>query len=31
MKRHLLKKAYDALPKGGALIVYDHLIDDELA
>jgi len=28
-KRLLLKKAYDALPSGGALIVYEHLIDDE--
>jgi O-methyltransferase domain len=28
-KRMLVKKAYDALPSGGALIVYDHLIDDE--
>jgi hypothetical protein len=28
-KRHLLTKAFDALPKGGALIVYEHLIDDE--
>ena len=28
-KRLLLKKAHDALPKGGALIVYEHLIDDE--
>lgn len=25
----LLKKAYEALPKGGALIVYESLIDDE--
>jgi O-methyltransferase domain/Dimerisation domain len=25
----LLKKAYDALPTGGALIVYEALIDDE--
>ncbi len=29
VKMTLLKKAYDALPRGGALIVYDHLIDDE--
>ena len=29
VKMALLKKAYDALPSGGALIVYDHLIDDE--
>jgi hypothetical protein len=28
-KRLLLKKAYGALPSGGALIVYEHLIDDE--
>jgi len=28
-KRMLLKKAHDALPTGGALIVYEHLIDDE--
>ena len=28
-KRMLLKKAYDVLPNGGALIVYEHLIDDE--
>ncbi|WP_232004720.1 methyltransferase [Mycobacterium sp. ACS1612] len=28
-KRLLLRKAYDALPTGGALIVYEALIDDE--
>ncbi len=28
-KRVLLTKAYDALPDGGALIVYEALIDDE--
>lgn len=28
-KRTLLKKAYEALPVGGSLIVYEHLIDDE--
>jgi SAM-dependent methyltransferase len=28
-KHLLLKKAYDALPDGGALIVYEALIDDE--
>lgn len=28
-KKALLKKAYDALPKGGALIVYEALIDDD--
>ncbi|MDQ3287985.1 MAG: acetylserotonin O-methyltransferase [Pseudomonadota bacterium] len=28
-KRRLLAKAHDALPRGGALIVYEALIDDE--
>ncbi len=28
-KRALIRKAYDALPAGGALIVYEALIDDE--
>jgi hypothetical protein len=28
-KQTLLKKAYDALPRGGALIVFEALIDDE--
>jgi len=28
-KKALLKKCYDALPKGGALIVYEALIDDD--
>ena len=28
-KRMLLQKAYDALPAGGALIVFEALIDDE--
>jgi hypothetical protein len=28
-KRMLLKKAYDALPAGGALIVFEGIIDDE--
>lgn len=28
-KRSLLQKAYEALPSGGALIVYEALIDDE--
>ena len=28
-KRLLLEKAYEALPDGGALIVYEALIDDE--
>lgn len=28
-KKMLLKKAYDALPAGGALIVYEALIDDD--
>jgi hypothetical protein len=28
-KRRLIQKAYDALPEGGALIVYESLIDDD--
>jgi hypothetical protein len=28
-KRMLLSKAYEAIPKGGAVIVYDAIIDDE--
>jgi hypothetical protein len=28
-KRTLIKKAYDAVPTGGALVVYDAIIDDE--
>ncbi len=28
-KRLLLRKAYEALPPGGALVVYDAIIDDE--
>jgi hypothetical protein len=28
-KKILLSKAYEALPRGGALIVYETLIDDE--
>jgi precorrin-6B methylase 2 len=28
-KRMLLKKAYEALPSGGAMIVYEALIDDD--
>ena len=28
-KRMLLRKAYDALPPGGAVIVYDSIIDDD--
>jgi hypothetical protein len=28
-KRMLLQKAYDALPQGGALVVYEALIDDD--
>ena len=28
-KRMLIRKAYDALPEGGALIAYDSVIDDE--
>jgi hypothetical protein len=27
-KKMLLKKAYEALPRGGALIIYERLIDD---
>lgn len=28
-KQMLIRKAYDALPKGGALVVYEAFIDDE--
>jgi hypothetical protein len=28
-KRSLLAKAYDALPDGGSLIVYEAMIDDD--
>jgi O-methyltransferase domain len=28
-KRQLLERAYEALPNGGSLIVYDAIIDDE--
>jgi hypothetical protein len=28
-KRMLIRNAYEALPRGGALIVYDAIIDDE--
>ena len=28
-KRALIGKAYEALPDGGALIVYDSIIDDD--
>ena len=28
-KRVLIRKAYDAIPEGGALIAYDSIIDDE--
>ena len=28
-KKMLIKKAYDALPAGGALVVYETIIDDE--
>jgi hypothetical protein len=28
-KRMLIRKAYEALPKGGALLAYDALIDDD--
>jgi len=30
-KRMLIRKAYDALPQGGAFIVYESIIDDERA
>ena len=28
-KKMLLRKAHDALPAGGALVVYERMIDDE--
>jgi hypothetical protein len=28
-KRMLIKKAYDAVPPGGALVVYESIIDDD--
>ena len=28
-KRMLIRKAYDAVPAGGALIVYESIIDDD--
>jgi hypothetical protein len=28
-KKELLRKAYEALPAGGALVVYERMIDDE--
>ena len=28
-KKALLGKTFDALPKGGAVVVYDHIIDDD--
>jgi SAM-dependent methyltransferase len=28
-EKQLIRKAYEALPKGGALIVYDSMIDDD--
>ena len=28
-KKTLIRKAYDAIPEGGALIVYDSIIDDD--
>lgn len=28
-KKRLVQKAYDALPKGGALVVYEAIIDDD--
>src|SRR5581483_5849649 len=29
IKRMLVRKAYEALPEGGAYIVYDSIIDDD--
>lgn len=29
VKEMLIRKAYEALPSGGALIVYDAIIDDD--
>jgi hypothetical protein len=29
MKRMLVRKAYEALPEGGASIVYESIIDDD--
>ena len=28
-KKRLISKAYDALPKGGAFVVIENIIDDE--
>jgi hypothetical protein len=28
-KKMLLKKAYDAVPHGGAVVIYDSIIDDD--
>jgi hypothetical protein len=28
-KKMLIRKAYDAVPKGGALVVYESIIDDD--
>ena len=28
-KKMLIRKAFDALPAGGALIVYESIIDDD--
>jgi hypothetical protein len=29
LKKMLLEKAHDALPRGGAVVVYDSIIDDD--
>src|SRR6185437_13068038 len=29
VKKMLIRKAYDALPEGGALLVYESIIDDD--
>ena len=29
VKRMLIRKAYDAIPEGGALLVYESIIDDD--
>lgn len=28
-KKHLIRKAYEALPEGGALVIYESIIDDD--
>ena len=29
VKKMLIRKAYDAIPEGGALLVYESIIDDD--